>query len=294
MKFKNKLLMYLLYSVIILALGLYGVFHYINDYNINLTKYNLKEEYKDICEIDDIDSLNPGDKDICENIYPYEDGFMYSHSFLVVSFFNIIVFVILILVLAFSILNSSILLKNRIYINKIIREKYTRVINKMYRDAYVYIIPIILMLLIVFLIEIFNFGFDNTYSIINNTSLWNTFSLRNPLLFIFFYIINVSLYIAIYINVGLISVRKYKNYFSSLITSVICIIIMQLIVEIFIKKQATISFINIFRFNDGNGFYSTLIFPLIVWIASSVLTILVYANKEKLVNDYSANEGDDI
>lgn len=290
MKRSHKILLFLLCIIIFMGIGGYISYKYVEEYNINLSKYNLKKEYKDICENTDFEDLTYNEKDICTNMYPYEDGFMYAHSMIVVKYLNLLPIVIIIIIIGFAIIYPSLLINSRFFINELSRRKYIKVVFNIIGNSYIYIIPILLMVLLIFGVEIYNYGFDNTFSVLNNTSLWSEYALRHQFVFILSYVLNVGLFIATYINIGLLSVRKCKKFFSSLISAFLGIVVIQLIFEVFIKKENIISVINIFRYYDTNGFVMPLIFSFVCWLVTFILVFTAYHNKEKMVNDYNETE----
>ncbi len=289
MKFGHKLVLFLFLLFLFVSLSCYVSFRYVKEYNDNLSKYNLKEEYKEICE-GDTSNLEVNQKNICETMYPYEDGFMYAHSLIVVKYLNIFPLVIIVVIMAFSLLYPSILLKSRFYINELSRKKYKNILGDIIKNTYIYIIPVVTMILLIFIVEIYNFGIDNTYAILNEASLWNYYALSHPIIFILIYTLNIAFFIATYINLGLIVVRKYKKYFPSLITAFLLLVIIQLFLEVVIKKQSILSLINIFRYNDNNGFLVPIIFSFTCFIITTALVCFAYYNKEKLINDYKEAE----
>ena len=277
---KNRIIK-ISFLIIFLILGVALFFIYFKDYNNNKKIYDLKENYKSICETNNVDELNEVDRNICIYIYPYKEGFIYTHEYIMSNYLNIIIIPSIVLLIVTSIYYPCRLLKSKVFINELLRIKYSKIFKRIIRNSYYYIIPVVIMILIIFALEIYYFGYDNTYCLINNKCLWLTSN--KPLLFIMGYLVNLVFYLIGFINIGLISVRKYKKYFLSLTSALLSVFIIELLLEVIFKSWGLISIINIFTFYDRIGIMYPLLISFIFAGTSTIIMLLAYKSKENLV-----------
>lgn len=305
MKKKNKYKIF--YFIIVSMLILIPTRLVIKDDLDNKKIINYKEEYRIICKNIEEDrepcdnvsnrlcedsqenSHNKEDIDTyftnyCKNIYPYDDGFMYSHNFIVERHYNSLCFILILVIISFSLIFVTNFLVNKVFISKLVRTKYSKVVREILSKTYSYIWILPFLLFISFIIQIIYFGYDNTMSIVNeHFRYWDVFLLKRPSLFIFLYLLNATFYNAAFINISLITARYSKNYIYSTIISFLIIVCIQLILEVvpFINGNV-ISLITILRFNTDKGLLVTFAVSISIFVISLLGVLCVYKNREKI------------
>lgn len=175
------------------------------------------------------------------------------------------------------------------------RKKYKDYIKHLIKNCYKYsiITPIMFLLLILGsgIITDFNISLSNSdYNI-----FYSTFN--NSYLYIIFISINLLLANIYYINVGLLTMLKTKNFLLNSIFSYLVIIIVAILLQtVFGYSLAMITgnsiFANIFNFygiwiasaDMGNALYTTLFLSILV-IITSIFVYFNYKNEEKVINN---------
>lgn len=224
-------------------------------------------------------------KDYCQNIFPYDDGFMYSHTLVVGQYFNTLVIVVIFILILFSSIYITNVLIHKTFYNKLTRTNYKSIIKDVLLKSYSYIWILPSIVLISLIIQIFYFGYDNTINLVNiNNTYWNEFLVKNPSIFIILYLLNITIFTAGIINLSLITARFSKKYIYSVLMSFLILIIIQIIFELlpFINSNV-ISLISFLRFNTSLGISIPLIVSILFYMVTLTIFILVYKNKENLV-----------
>lgn len=245
------------------------------------------------------------EREYCEKIIKENNIDNLSENFYV-SFQEIIIFnlnatsvLTCFAIIVLSLLQVSKILKTKMFLNYLNRESYLKFIISIIKEAYKSVFPILfsLIILIVYLRL-------NTNAFINaeviNSIIWSKNLVSNNVPFIVIYLIKVLIYLAIYVNISLLVVRKNNNYLIAIISSLLTIIGMQLFLEIFIQKLlfkitnisflGTFNILNIFSFNEDFGLIGTFLFPILLYLLSWILLILFYKDKEKLIVDCESKD----
>lgn len=270
-------------------------------------------------EKDEIDKKNEKNVQFCEeNNYKeteYEDycirvlknqnieiDFFTAYTNIVVTGLGKYSFILFLFVVMPSLYGISKYLKNKIILYDVTRMKYEKIKNKLLIEAYKSALIIPLIILIGFVIcYLISGNLDPTYSIKNSSSVWSESTLKNPFIFMPLYLINTFFHCIIYVNISLLIVRKYHNYFVAIILSFLSYIGIEAILEIgvngilfttILKSSAGIIFniMNFITFNDGCGIIPVLSVSGTILIISSILVWSKYTNKEKLIIDCEVNE----
>ena len=211
-------------------------------------------------------------------------------------------FILFLFVIIPSLYNTSKYLKNKIIIDDAQRMNYKNIKKKIIFESYkpILILPIIIVISFV-ICYVISGNFDATYAIKNSTTVWSEATLKKPILFMTMYIINVIFHCILYINISLIIVRKYHNYFVATILSFLLYIGIEAILEIglngilftsILKSEAGIIFniMNYITFNDGVGILPILFVPTTLAILTSVIVYFKYKDKEMLIIDCESND----
>lgn len=262
-----------------------------------------RQEIAEKCKLD----LNSGNQenlsetyiDYCENVvYPSMDlkvDFYTALSEIIVyrvRFLNIFGFLIVIIPTLITICN---ILKNKYIINALTRESYIAFLKKFFKKAYRFIWILPLFAVIIFIICGFNTTFDTGYAIYNNSSIWTSSFINYPILFIVLYIFNLVMYSITYVNISLIVARKQHRYILTVILSLLLFLGIELFLEIVVNMLIcniilheynigiVINIMNLFTFNDVLGIGILLLFTILATIISTIIVLLLYKDKEKLV-----------
>lgn len=233
------------------------------------------------------------------NIDNLSENFYVSFQEIIIFNLNAISVLTCFAIIVLSLLQVSKILKTKMFLNYLNRESYLKFIISIIKEAYKSVFPI-LFSLIVFIIYLRL----NTNVFINaeviNSIIWSKNLVINNVTFIVIYLIKVLIYLAIYVNISLLIVRKNHNYLIAIISSLLTIIGMQLFLEIFIQKLlfkitnisflGTFNILNIFSFNEDFGLIGTFLFPVLFYLLSWILLILFYKDKEKLIVDCESKD----
>ncbi len=193
-----------------------------------------------------------------------------------------------ILVVAPAIIWINKFLNNNCISNYYLRCNNKKVIFKIFKESYIYIVPILGAFLLFFIYGVIKTNV-NVSEVIADTIFWNLKTLKYPVLFLMIYLWQMFLYLGTYVNMGLIVSRKNRHYFISLFSSYLLFIGIELGLEIIFQKFLHFKFgilmnlMNIFASNDMYGFVSMFLFPLIIFIVTTILVIMMYKDKEKLL-----------
>lgn len=207
---------------------------------------------------------------------------------------------ILIIILIFpSLLSICQLFKSRAITNILNRQKYTDVIKHLLKDAlkgiYIVIIPLIFLFIISYLYS----GHFNYNYILYSGSYYSFYANINPILYIAFYFICISLFCIFLINIGLIIARKNHNIIIVLIESFLLFIAIDIFLElifgvllsniIFGGFSSRINLVNILNIGYAQNIIEMIITPTILALGSFIVVIIKYKNKEALITDCEKN-----
>ena len=214
-----------------------------------------------------------------------------------IHYLNFIAFLVVIIPSLYCVSNY---LYNRVVTNCLTRQSYKSFIKDFIRKAYKYyfILPIIIGLLI--LICLFYSEMDPSYSLSNNYSIWRSNLIFKPVLFVFLYLINITIYSLSYINISLIVLRKQQNIIKAIILSVLVFVGIEVFLEIVVnglifglvfKSEVgnIFNIMNLLIFNINYGVSKLLIFTISFFLLTFILVLILYKNKEKLIIDCEKN-----
>lgn len=270
----------------------------INDINSSEVR---RQEIAQKCKLDleNKENLDEVYVDYCENvIYPSMNlkvDFYTALSEIIlyrVRFLNVFGFLAVIIPTLIAVCN---ILKNKYIINALTRESYVSFLKQFFKKAYRFIWILPLLAIIMFTFCGFNTTFDTGYAIYNKSSIWTSSLTNHPFWFMFIYIINLVMYSITYVNISLIVARKQHRYVLTVILAFLLFLGIELFLEIVVNILicniilheynigVVINIMNLFTFNDILGIDMLLLFTILVTIISTIIVILLYRNKEKLV-----------
>ncbi|MBQ8902586.1 MAG: hypothetical protein IJY87_05985 [Bacilli bacterium] len=257
---------------------------------------NRKIIYSKCQEIIKNNDNNTDDYESCNNfISEYNEeklSFFSVFSSTTIDYVNHLALIMIIIVNVFGIIWINKVLKNKYILNYYTRCSSKNFIKTLIKESYVYILPIILSFMICIVYIYSNTTLEMTQLSINN-SFWSISWMNHPYLFIILYLLQLSLFLGTYINLGLIMSRRNYNYILSLISTYLLFLGIQLIDEIILGKifklKYSLSIANCFIFDDSYGITLPLIFPIVLFLITFIIVILIYNNKEKLYLDCEKN-----
>ena len=188
-------------------------------------------------------------------------------------------------------------LHSKVIKNDLTRMSYKKIKFKLFKEAYksALLLPIITIIAII-LCYICTGSFTSDI----NSAAWSAETLSKPFLFLTVYVLNMLFHSIIYVNICLCVARKNHNYFIALILSYLAIFGLEVFLEIFLggiifsvllktRNTSLFSIINMITFNDTSGMFSVIGFSFMLALITTILVILLYKNKEKLVIDCETN-----
>lgn len=210
-------------------------------------------------------------------------------------------FVLIAIIIAGSSYYITKYLRNRIILDDITREKYKKIIKKLFFSAWKYALIVPIMLFIIYFIiflKVDNFSFSEG---IADTSGFVGTIFENNLIFLFFTIFLKSFILSmVYINVNLIISRKEHNYVFSIIKTYLFIvgleILFETVIRIFINKLGTFEYgilfniINIYTYPYVEKGLAQIFILFGILLISFIPLLLVYRNKEQLIIDIEKND----
>lgn len=217
------------------------------------------------------------------------------------SFSNILIFqlkflnpIAILLVLIPSLIEPIYILKNKYIINCNNRMEYKEFLKIYFKRAYKYVWILPLIGIIIYLPTLFYSSLSPQYQLINDFTYWETSLIEHPLVFMLMYCLNLLIYSFIFINMGLICIRKKPKYILSLILTYIIYVLIQLFFELVINNYIIISIfhsevgylfniMNMFIFSDQFGLFNLFLFSVFILIISFICLYYSYRNKEKLI-----------
>ncbi len=249
-----------------------------------ITNPEISESHRRACE----DTLN-------ENINEIFNVYDMYHDTTIEGFgkYSIVIWLFLLIP---ALIPISRFLKNECIKNECTRDSFKnikkRLWKKYYKYSFVFPAVVIFSFLICFLYK---------RTIPTHAEYWNPETIKYPMLFFITYLLNIWIHCMLYLNIGLIVVRKYHHYFVSLMLSFLAILGLEVILEVgfgwiivtlILHADYSVIFniMNMMTFNDTCGFATCMIVPTIVMIFTSIMVYLCYRNKEKLIMDCEKND----
>lgn len=298
---RNKLLVFISIFLLFGFYFLYSGYSYLRE--VKLSNDLLDKEVTRCEEI--LQKESSSERAYCEKIIKENSIDNLSENFYV-SFQEIIIFnlnaisvMTCFAIIVLSLLQVSKILKTKMFLNYLNRESYLKFIISIIKEAYKSVFPILFSLIILIIYLRLNTNVFINAEVINSI-IWSKNLVSNNVPFIVIYLIKVLIYLAIYVNISLLVVRKNNNYLIAIISSLLTIIGMQLFLEIFIQKLlfkitninflGTFNILNIFSFNEDFGLIGTFLFPILFYLLSWILLILFYKDKEKLIVDCESKD----
>lgn len=219
--------------------------------------------------------------------------FYYLLNFSAIDYLNYIIpFIIAMLTLkkASKIFNNS---QAKLYL---VREKYSTFIKNLLKSffKYIFLFPIIFIILYFGCLWLGKGNFDVSYLINSGVTMFPyQYASLGPW-FIVLFIYNLIINVIIYILLSLIALRIVNNYYISVIVSYILFLIVAITGEVFltgiflivfnIDIRMYLNFINNFTFYGIPNYYLYTGIRIMVIVILSVITYILYRNKEKIVN----------
>ncbi len=194
-------------------------------------------------------------------------------------------------------------LKSGIINYHLTREKFSKIKQKLFLNAYKPVLILPCIVLIAMLISYFYAPhFNGAESASESFIAWSISTVSNPLIFILLYIFNVIVHSFLFVNIALCVLRKYNNFFAATVLSYLIFIATEVFLEIAFggilftsilkmpNNMLMFNIMNMFAFNDANGILSPIIVPFILMLLSFVLVLLLYKDKEKMIIDFKDNK----
>lgn len=207
-------------------------------------------------------------------------------------FLNYIAFII---VMIPTTIHLTKILKNKYILNSITRESYNSFLKKYFKVAYKYIWVLPLIGIAIIINCLLNTTLDASYAEIYGSSIYSVAVMKHPIQFMICYILNITIYTAIFINLTLLVVRKKHNLITSIILAIIIYIGIELFFEVGInsilcglvfKNEIGYLFnlINPFTFSDKQlEIFTLMLFTISIFTFSSILVHFAYKDKEKFI-----------
>lgn len=301
----NKKKNLVLFSVFIFMLIylLVSVSKYLNEVEIAI---NYRNDVVVNCQ-NVLNNLSEYSKEAIENCEIYlenfDDGyagqnFFVAYSNILVDNLNSLCYILFFVVSFYSLIWICSKFKSKTFLNNYLREPNKKFIWRLFKESYPIIFAISLPMILFFTFLILNTNFTITNDL-TNYSIWSISTMKMPVLFLILCIIRLICYLSTYVNITLLVARKNYNYIISIITSYLVFIFTELFIEIILRKLLfkfipfryfkLISLSNVFYFSDEFGIISAIVFPLILFIISSILVYLGYKDKEKVLIDAETN-----
>lgn len=291
--FLKKNYLFIISFLILLIMLSISFFKYINEQKD--VKEHMQVVYNEICA--NVDYVGTEQEEFCLNVLSDNKDFFYTFDEVMhKSYFRIAseLFLFITVPCLYFICKY---LSSKVIKNDLTRMNYKKVKLKLFKEAYksTLILPVITIIAIIIC-------FIYCGSITPNAEgiLWSAETLSRPYLFLIVYVLNMFFHSIIYVNVCLCVARKYHNYFIALILSFLSIFGLEIFLEIFLggilfgvilnkKGGVLFSIMNMITFNDTLGILPVIAFSLILALITTILVVLLYRNKEKLVIDCEAN-----
>ena len=294
---KKFLINHYLVLIVFVASLFVGFFYLFGEFKSTYLNSDLiNNAYENMCQTDEMKT-----SEICQAYFnngPYEAKrdvlfvFYYLLNFSPMQYLNFIIpFIIAILTLkkASKIFNHS---QAKLYL---VREKYSTFIKSLLKSffKYIFLFPIIFIILYLGCLWLGKGDFDVSYLIDNGVTMFAyQYASLGPW-FIVLFIYNLIVNIIIYMLLSLIALRIVNNYYISVIVSYIFFLIVAITGEVFvtlffykifnIDVKSYLNFINNFGFSNIPNYYLYTGIRIMIIVILSVITYILYRNKEKLV-----------
>lgn len=294
---KKFLINHYLVLIVFVASLFVGFFYLFGEFKSTYLNSDLiNNAYENMCQTDEMKT-----SEICQAYFnngPYEAKrdvlfvFYYLLNFSPMQYLNFIIpFIIAILTLkkASKIFNHS---QAKLYL---VREKYSTFIKSLLKSffKYIFLFPIIFIILYLGCLWLGKGDFDVSYLIDNGVTMFAyQYASLGPW-FIVLFIYNLIVNIIIYMLLSLIALRIVNNYYISVIVSYIFFLIVAITGEVFvtlffykifnIDVKSYLNFINNFGFSNIPNYYLYTGIRIMLIVILSVITYILYRNKEKLV-----------
>lgn len=299
---KFNILMFISF-IFLFTIVIYSSYNYVK-LNNNIIKKN--NEVIEMCKNNQDDDL--GKKEFCQRALsskPYKTDFF-------TTFANIVTFgndkysiclhsfgaIIILFIIVPSVYYVCRYLKSGAIVNEVTREAFNKNRLRLFKNAYkpVMILPIVILL--AFLISyLYAPNFDASSAAQNGYVGWQLKTLSNPFLFMGVYLLNIFIHSVLFINLSMCVSRKYHNFFVSLILTYLVFLATEIFLEIGFggilftsilnmgDKMLMFNIMNLFALNDSGGMLYAVIVPFIIMVITSIVVMLLYKNKEKLIID---------
>lgn len=180
--------------------------------------------------------------------------------------------------------------------NYLQRNEYNEYIKSIIKRSYKYIliVPILLLSFAVVASICSKLNFDPRYDIAFSRLSSEIGTYYNKPFFYISYILIILFNMGIYINIGLIILRKNKNFFVALIESFVAIYVFLcftfIIIGIGIQKifnisAESINLLEIYTWSNISNIGLYLLVNIVYFVVSFILVIIVYKNKEKFIKE---------
>ena len=180
--------------------------------------------------------------------------------------------------------------------NYLQRKDYKEYIKSIIKRSYKYIliIPILLLSFAIIAAICSKFNFDPRYDIAFSRLSSEIETYYNKPFFYISYILIILFNMGIYINIGLIILRKNKSFFVALIESFVAIYVFLCftfitiglgIQSIFNIPAESINLLEIYTWSNISNIGLYLLVNIVYFVVSFILVIIVYKNKEKFIKE---------
>ena len=288
MKRKTKVIIILLLFLITSLFLIVSINIEINEANLYVKKY---EEAIHSCEY--VDKNNIEEYKRCLSIINDFNREDYYNFYVILGntitwHINSIGIIMILIIDSAGLIFVNKMFNNKYVVNYYIRAEKSKLLKDILKESYIYIIPISCAFLvsIVYLRLRTNLSISN--SIVTN---WSFTTIKNIYLFLVLYILQLCLFLASYINIGIIMSRRHCNYIVSLISTYLVFISWEIFQEFClgrlfkIKYSSYLSIANPFCFDDRLGILSPIVFPAILFIITTIVVLIIFNNKEKVYLD---------
>lgn len=180
--------------------------------------------------------------------------------------------------------------------NYLQRNEYNEYIKSIIKRSYKYIliVPILLLSFAVVASICSKLNFDPRYDIAFSRLSTEIGTYYNKPFFYISYVLIILFNMGIYINIGLIILRKNKNFFVALIESFVAIYVFLCftfitiglgIQSIFNIPAESINLLEIYTWSNISNIGLYLLVNIVYFVVSFILVIIVYKNKEKFIKE---------
>lgn len=301
MKKKEKKLILIILVITMTVFVSFTSFSLIKNYKYSAEQFrNQVNECKEILKSENISEK---ETEHCEMVIATTEvrdnlDFNYIFGEIMKSKFMILSYFMPILISIPALIWIGRLLKTKSLSNYFLRENKNKFLIRLFKEAYSYIGIFIYGVILTLIICLLTCEYDPIYSASKELSWWQYETIKYLWVFIPLYLLNIFFYLAWYINISLIYLKKFHNYIIAIIGSYLSVMAFELVLDLvfrsnlLLKLFPTFDFtflnaINTFGFEDQNGWWPQMLFVGICFGISLLIVIKLYGNKEKLL---SSNE----